>query len=83
MFVILMGKLLRKIFFGQLRAAEMEVSYSTTMADLTVPVCIINILILILFRTYKVTVAQAFSIIHVLEPISNPSNFVLCMRLTG
>ena len=28
-FVILMGKLLRKIFFGQLRAAEMEVSGSS------------------------------------------------------
>ena len=31
-FVILMGKLLRKIFFGQLRAAEMEVCLSS-------PVC--------------------------------------------
>lgn len=32
-FVILMGKLLRKIFFGQLRAAEMEVSGSKLVCD--------------------------------------------------
>jgi len=30
-FVILMGKLMRKIFFGQLRPAEMEVCYLTNV----------------------------------------------------
>ena len=36
MLVILFGKMMRKVFFGQLRAAEMEVKYSTLQINLSV-----------------------------------------------
>ena len=35
MLVILFGKMMRKVFFGQLRAAEMEVKYSSLQINLS------------------------------------------------